>query len=92
MPTMSLTPEGDEESDRQMDIPVESPEEELADRIGLNEVLESLPEQDRKLIQLRFYGNRTQSDTAKLLNTTQVQISRRERKILQVMRMRLLEE
>lgn len=92
MPTMSLTPEGDEESDRQMDIPVESPEEELADRIGLSEVLESLPEQDRKLIQLRFYGNRTQSDTAKLLNTTQVQISRRERKILQVMRMRLLEE
>ena len=75
-----------------MDIPVESPEEELADKIGLDEVLESLPEQDRKLIQLRFYGNRTQSDTARLLNTTQVQISRRERKILQWMRMRLLEE
>lgn len=92
MPAMSLTPEGDEEGDRQMDIPVESPEEELADKIGLDEVLESLPEQDRKLIQLRFYGNRTQSDTARILNTTQVQISRRERKILQWMRMRLLEE
>lgn len=92
MPAMSLTPEGDEEGERQMDIPVESPEEELADKIGLDEVLESLPEQDRKLIQLRFYGNRTQSDTARLLNTTQVQISRRERKILQWMRMRLLEE
>lgn len=92
MPAMSLTPEGDEEGDRQMDIPVESPEEELADKIGLDEVLESLPEQDRKLIQLRFYGNRTQSDTARILNTTQVQISRRERKILQWMRTRLLEE
>lgn len=92
MPAMSLTPEGDEEGERQMDIPVESPEEELADKIGLDEVLESLPEQDRKLIQLRFYGNRTQSDTARLLNTTQVQISRRERKILQWMRMRLMEE
>ncbi len=92
MPTVSLTPESDDESDRQIDIPVESPEETLADRISLNEVLASLPEQDRQLIQLRFYGNRTQSDTAKLLNTTQVQISRRERKILQVMRARLLEE
>lgn len=92
MPTMSLTPEGEEDSDRQMDIPVESPEEELADRISLGEVLRTLPEQDQRLIQLRFYGNRTQSDTAKLLNTTQVQISRRERKILQLMRSRLLEE
>lgn len=91
MPAMSLTPEG-EDDEHQMDIPVESPEEELADKISLNEVMRSLPEQDRRLIQLRFYGNRTQSDTAKLLNTTQVQISRRERKILQFMRAQLLEE
>ena len=91
-PAVSLTPENREEGDRQMDIPVESPEEELTDKIGLAEVLESLPEQDRLLIKLRFYANRTQSETAKLLHTTQVQISRRERKILKLMRIRLLEE
>ncbi|MGN0662465.1 MAG: sigma-70 family RNA polymerase sigma factor [Faecalibacterium sp.] len=91
-PTVSLTPENDEDGDRQMDIPVDSPEEELADRISLQEVLASLPEEDRTLIRLRFYANRTQSDTARLLNTTQVQISRRERKILKLMRARLLEE
>lgn len=91
-PTVSLTPESDEDGDRQMDIPVDSPEEELADRISLAEVLAKLPEQDRQLIFLRFYANHTQSDTAKLLHTTQVQISRRERKILRVMRERLLEE
>ena len=91
-PALSLTPENREEDDRQMEIPVESPEEELADKIGLAEVLESLPPQDKLLIQLRFYANRTQSETAKLLHTTQVQISRRERKILKVMRSRLLEE
>ena len=91
-PAMSLTPENREEGDRQMDIPVESPEEELADKIGLAEVLKSLPEEDRLIIQLRFYGGKTQSDTAKLLHTTQVQISRRERKILKVMRDRLLDE
>ena len=52
-PALSLTPEG-ENNDRQIDIPVESPEEELADKIGLAEVLESLPEEDRLLIRLRF--------------------------------------
>ena len=90
-PALSLTPEG-EDSDRQMDIPVESPEEELADRIGLQEVLESLPEEDRLLIRLRFYAGRTQSETAAVLHTTQVQISRRERKILKRMREKLLDE
>ena len=90
-PAVSLTPENREESDRQIDIPVESPEEELADKIGLAEVLKSLPEEERLIIQLRFYGGKTQSDTAKLLHTTQVQISRRERKILRKMRERLLE-
>lgn len=91
-PAMSLTPEGGEDGDRQLDIPVESPEEELADRISLAEVIEALPEQDKQLIRLRFYGNRTQSETAKALHTTQVQISRRERKILIRLRARLLEE
>ena len=88
-PAMSLTPENEEE-DRQMDIPVESPEEALAERISLEEVLHALPEQDRQLIRLRFYGNKTQSETAKVLHTTQVQISRRERKILVQLRRRLL--
>ena len=90
-PALSLTPENGD-NDRQMDLPVESPEEELADRIGLEEVLDSLPPEDRLLIRLRFYANRTQSETAKLLHTTQVQISRRERKILKRMREKLMEE
>lgn len=90
-PALSLTPENGD-NDRQMDLPVESPEEELADRIGLEEVLDSLPPEDRLLIRLRFYANRTQSETARLLHTTQVQISRRERKILKRMREKLMEE
>lgn len=91
-PAMSLTPENAEDGERQLDIPVDSPEEELADRISLAEVIEALPEQDKQLIRLRFYGNRTQTETAKVLHTTQVQISRRERKILTLLRTRLLEE
>ena len=54
--------------------------------------LEKLPEEDQLLIRLRFYGGKTQSETAKLLHTTQVQISRRERKLLKLMRAKLLEE
>ena len=91
-PALSLTPENREDDEHQIDIPVDSPEEELADKIGLEEVMQNLPEQDKLLIQLRFYGNHTQSDTAKILHTTQVQVSRRERKILQWMRLRLLDE
>ena len=91
-PAMSLTPENTEDGDRQLDIPVDSPEEALAERISLEEVLRALPEQDQQLIRLRFYGNKTQSETAKVLHTTQVQISRRERRILSLLRHRLLED
>lgn len=91
-PALSLTPAGDEDAGRELDIPVESPEEELADRISLGEVLRSLPVQDQQLIVLRFYKGKTQSETARYLGTTQVQISRRERKILKQLRMQLLQE
>ena len=90
-PAMSLTPGSTGEEEHPLDIPVESPEEALAERISLEEVLRTLPEQDQQLIRLRFYGSKTQSETAKVLHTTQVQISRRERKILRKMRERLLE-
>ena len=91
-PAMSLTPENTGEEEHQLDIPVESPEEALAERISLAEVLRTLPEQDQQLIRLRFYGSKTQSETAKVLHTTQVQISRRERKLLGQLRAFLLEE
>ena len=55
-PTISLTPENRDEPDRQIDIPVESPEEALADRIGLAEVLEKLPEEDQLLIASFLWG------------------------------------
>lgn len=91
-PALSLTPASEEEGSRELDIPVDSPEEELADRIGLSEVLQTLPAQDRQLIQLRFFQGKTQSETAAVLGTTQVQISRKERKILAQLRRRLLDD
>lgn len=90
-PALSLTPVTDESGNRELDIPIDSPEEELADRIGLQEVLARLPSEDRTLIYLRFFSGKTQSETARILGTTQVQISRRERRILKNMRKELLE-
>lgn len=92
MPVVSLTPTESEDGNREWDIPVESPEEKLSERIGLREVMDKLPPQDRVLIRLRFFGGKTQSETAKVLHTTQVQISRRERKILKWMRQELTGE
>ena len=92
MPVVSLTPADDEDGTREWDIPVDSPEEVLAERISLAEILKRLNESDRQLICLRFYAGKTQSETAKILGTTQVQISRRERKILKWMRKELTSE
>lgn len=92
MPVVSLTPAENEDGNREWDVPVESPEEKLSERISLREVIDHLPPQDRLLIRLRFFGGKTQSETARVLHTTQVQISRRERKILQWMRRELTGE
>ena len=91
LPPLSLTPVDDEDGLREFDVPVESPEEALSDRIGLAEVMDRLDSGDRQLIRLRFFAGRTQSETARVLGTTQVQISRRERRILKWMREQLLE-
>ena len=92
MPALSLTPVSEEDGAKEFDIPEESCEEKLSDLLSLKTVLNALPKDDRTLIYLRFFKNKTQSETAKALGTTQVQISRRERKLLVQMRKELLGE
>lgn len=87
-PTVSLT-EFQESGERQADIPVDSGEEEIQNRLALGAVLDALPEPDRKLIELRYYKGLTQVKTAEALGLSQVQVSRRERAILLEMRRRL---
>ena len=88
MPVASLT-ELHEENDRQIDIPVESEEEEIQNKLALSEVLKILPENDRRLIELRYYKGLTQTKTAEILGLSQVQVSRRERTILLGLRRKL---
>lgn len=87
-PVVSLT-ELDEAGGGQTDIPVESGEDEIQNSLALGEVLDRLPENDRKLIELRYYKGLTQVKTAEILGLSQVQVSRRERSILSEMRKRL---
>ena len=91
LPALSVTATDGEDGLKECVVPIDSPEEALSDRIGLAEVMGRLSEGDRRLIRLRFFAGRTQSETARVLGTTQVQISRRERRILKWMREQLLE-
>ena len=80
---MSLT---DQEEGGELDIPVEAPEERMTERLTLYQILQTLEERDRKLIQYRYFQGKTQTQTAALLGMTQVQVSRREKKLLLFMR------
>lgn len=89
LPTVSLTCE-DDEGYSQLDIPVESPDIKITDRVSLHQIISTLEPDDRQLIFLRYYRNLTQVQTAKLLGITQVKVSRREKKILSVIREKML--
>lgn len=54
----------------------------IDDLIDLKTELENLTPEERKLIELRYFGDYTQSETANYLNMSQVQVSRSEQKIL----------
>lgn len=88
MPVISLT-QDDDDGGGQNDIAIPNHEEEISDKLALQEVVKSLDARDRKLIVLRYFQSKTQSDTAKVLGMTQVQVSRREKVILNELRKQL---
>ena len=59
-----------------------SPDDNL-DEMILKDSISSLPERERKIIMLRYFRDQTQSEVAKELGISQVQVSRIESKILQ---------
>lgn len=83
LPPVSLTA-GDENGDEgaQYDIPVPPEQAKLTDKIALRQCLDILGAEDRKLIYYRYWANKTQSETGAVLGMSQVQVSRRENKIL----------
>lgn len=85
LPPLSLTREDEDEED-QLDLPVDSPEEAITDRLALRQLLTQLDARDRQLLRLRYMLHQTQQQTANELGMTQVQVSRRERALLLTMR------
>ncbi|MCD8108261.1 MAG: sigma-70 family RNA polymerase sigma factor [Oscillospiraceae bacterium] len=86
-PTVSLTPADDGEP--QLDLPVESPEAKITNSLALRQALNELGDRDKALIYCRFSLDLTQQATADRLGMTQVQVSRREKKLLLWLREKL---
>ena len=63
----------------------------ILENISLKEALSSLDERDKKIVLLRFFRDKTQSEIASVLNISQVQVSRLECKIIEKMREKLKE-
>ena len=78
------------EDESERDIPVDSHEEQVADRLALRQVMERLSGEDRYLLEYRYFLNKTQVETAKQLGISQVQVSRREKKLLLQLRALLI--
>jgi RNA polymerase sporulation-specific sigma factor len=87
-PTVSLT--YDDEDGGVADIPTISVEEEITDRLCIDEAFKILSEDEQKIMKCRYFAQLTQSKTAKLLNMSQVQVSRAEKKILLKLRTKLV--
>lgn len=68
-----------------------SPDEDL-DKIMLKDCIEDLPEREKKVIILRYFRDKTQSEIAAELGVSQVQVSRIECKVLQKLKEKLVEE
>ncbi len=87
-PVVSLTAEDDDE--KQIDIPCDDEYTPIVDRLAIQQIMSTLDERDRRLIELRFFEGLTQSKTANILGISQVQVSRKEKIILNDMRKKLI--
>ncbi len=80
--TVSLTFEGDD-GISEIDLPSKSLEDEIGNRLILDEAFGILTDKEKKIMAYRYYKGLTQSKTAEILNLTQVQVSRIEKKALE---------
>jgi RNA polymerase sporulation-specific sigma factor len=63
--------------------------ENTIDRLALKEIIATLDEREQEIIKLRYFRDRTQTDIAKELGISQVQVSRMEKRILKILRDKL---
>ena len=61
----------------------------ITNKLVIKDLIRGLEKREKEVILLRFYKEKTQSQVAKILGITQVQVSRIERKILSNMKTKL---
>lgn len=64
--------------------------QQLLNKVVLEQLLEELPQEERRLIVMRYLQEKTQSEVAKVMGVSQVQISRLEKRILRQLREKLV--
>lgn len=75
----------DDDGEEEIDIPVDDSDA-LFNRLSIDQAMSCLAYNEKLLIYYRFFEGKTQSDTAKALGISQVQVSRKEKSILLKMR------
>lgn len=70
-------------------LPAMDNQDEMIDGLLLKGAIEELPERERKIIVLRYFRDMTQSEVAKSIGVSQVQVSRLETKIIKNFREKL---
>ncbi len=88
---ISLDAKLSDESDSRpiVEISIDFEDEKINNKISIAHAVKDFAERDKKLIYLRFFRCKTQSETAKNLGMTQVQVSRREKILLKSLKERL---
>ena len=67
----------------------ENESERTLNRIALGAAIDKLPTPQRKILLLRYYRDKSQAETARLLGLSQVKVSREEKKIMAFLRAEL---
>lgn len=62
----------------------------ILNRVMIKQILETLEEDEQKIIILRYFQNKTQTEIADLLGMSQVQVSRAEKKILNYLKKQII--
>lgn len=86
-PMLSLNSFGEDGSES-LDVPFDN-REEIFDRISVMQVMEKLSDEERFIINSRYFNGKTQRETAQKLGVSQVQVSRKEKDILKKLRIML---
>ncbi len=86
-PMLSINQFG-EDGSADFDIPVDDSEN-LFDRISLSKIIDTLDNDEKQLIDCRYYKGQTQTVTANSMGISQVQVSRKEKAVLRKLRERL---